>query len=155
MTAASERTILDRIALIQRGMTGITKAFDDVPRKIEDMELPAFVNFVSAAPITGQRKAADQYQMLATIEMRLHVKKAAQGTEYEAQRLLIPFVALVQNEFFSRQRLQSGDIGLTGVIDTLITTTLSNQLLTYADHQYIGAIFNLQVAYSRIIKQKP
>lgn len=151
---ANERNILDRIALIQRNLSGITKAFDDVPRNLEINELPAFVNFVSASAIVGQRRAADQYQMALTIEMRLHVKRFSSGTEYEAQRLLIPLVTSVQDEFFARQRLQYNDAGLADVNDTLLTTTLHNQLLTYADHQYIGAIFNLQIVYTRIVVTK-
>jgi hypothetical protein len=149
---ASDRLILERIAAIQRTVVGVQKAFDDVPRNLNDGDLPAFVNIFSERPSTNQRFEAGRLRKITVFEMNLYVKKASQGFEFEAQQLTIPFIELVENAFFSRRMLQLNDEGLGGVENAEINGVRVGALM-YNNALHTGATFYLEVVYTRVIRQ--
>lgn len=151
---SDDRQVFDRLAMIQRLITGIQKAFGDAPRTIEDLELPAFVNIFGERVSANQRIAAGRLRKVAYYEMNLYVKKAAQGIEYESQRLAIPLIKLVEDEFFARRVLQlDDDQGLGGVEEANILGTKAGTL-AYNNTLYTGATFYLEVAYTRAVPQR-
>lgn len=151
---SDDRVVFDRLAVIQRLISGITTAFQDAPRNLEDVELPAFVNIYGDRVSVNQRINAGRLRKAAYYEMNLHVKKAAQGIEYESQRLAIPLVKLVEDEFFARRVLQlADDQGLAGVENVEITGVKVGTLL-YDNVLYTGATFYLEVVYTRVIPQR-
>lgn len=150
---SDDRQVLDRIAAIQNLITGI-KAFADIPHDLKDGELPAFVNIYSDRPSNNQRANAGRLRKAAFYEMNLHVKKGSQGFEYEGQQLLVPFVKLVEDEFFSRRVLQlDDDQGLGGVESAEIFGVKAGSLL-YNNILYTGATFYLEVVYTRVVPQR-
>lgn len=151
---SDDRAVLDRVAAIERLVTGIVKAFDDAPRKLEDIELPAFVNGLSSQTSNNQRIDSGRLRKVAYYELNLYIKKSVQGVEFEPQRLTIPFIKLVEDEFFRRRVLQlDDDYGLGGVEEANITGTRTGTLL-YNNVLYDGATFFLEVVYTRAIPQR-
>lgn len=151
---SDDRSILDRVAVIERAINGIVTAFDDAPRKLEDIELPAFVNGVAERPSVNVRVNAGRLRKVSYYELNLYVKKAVQGIEFEPQRLTIPFIKLVENEFFARRVLQlDTDEGLGGVENVEILGTRTG-VLAYNNVMYDGVTFFLEVAYTRAVPQR-
>lgn len=152
-----EVAIIERVAAIQRQIvnpatSAVLKAEELMPRKLLDGELPVFLNVISPQS-TRQRISPDSVLKGITIEMRLYVKKAGQGVEYEAQTITQDLFEPVENAFDARPRLELNDAGLTGVQFALITQTTQNAFLPYSGANYIGLIFNLQVSFVRVTRQ--
>jgi hypothetical protein len=151
---SDDRAVLDRVAVIERIVSGVTTAFDDAPRKLEDSELPAFVNGLSTQTSNNQRIDSGRLRRVAYYELNLYVKKSVQGVEFEPQRLTIPYIKLVEDEFFRRRVLQlDDDFGLGGVEEANITGTRTGTLL-YNNTLYDGITFFLEVVYTRAVSQR-
>jgi hypothetical protein len=152
-----ETDIIERVVDIQQLIvnpytSAVLSAKEKMPKNILDGELPLFLN-VLGTQSPRQRVAPDSALKQITLEMRLYVKAAGQGVEAEAQTLTEQLIEPVENAFDARPRLELNDAGLTDVQFAFITQTTQNAFLPYAGKNYIGIIFNLQVAFVRVTRQ--
>lgn len=153
-----ETGIIARVASIQRLIvnpynSAVLNAKEKLPENILDGELPLFLNVVSPQPSPRQRIASDSTIKVIVLEMRLFVKKAGQGFEYDAQTLTELLISPVENAFDARPRLELNDAGLVDVQSAFIVSTIQNAFLPYGGKNYVGLIFNLQAAFVRVTRQ--
>jgi hypothetical protein len=153
-----ETDIIERVVDIQQLIvnpytSAVLNAKEQLPESILDGWLPLFLNIVSPSPSPRQKRGADGAAKTIILEMRLFVKKAGQGFEYEAQTLTEQLIEPVENAFDARPRLELNDAGLVDVDNAFIVSTIQNAFLPYGGKNYVGLTFNLQVTFTRVTRQ--
>lgn len=102
-----------RIALLQRSITGIKVAYEQLPKGIlNSVDLPLFMNFVRDATYDQDSIGSDDVQVTRTYLMWLMVKPVAEGEEGEGEALVEPYIENVSNYFLARPTLKN----LAGIV---------------------------------------
>lgn len=146
----SVQTTTLRLAAMCREIEGVRTAFDNIPRVLQDAELPAFVIYPGRAALvdadlTGEGDLIEQ----RTYTMTLYLIKAAYGTEYQAQTSIVPFFDRVRDYFMARPGLEYGADPASNprVFDTAWRGDNGFDVLRYplSGTPYAAIEFNLQV----------
>ena len=95
-----------RIVALCGDIEGVTTAFDNIPRALLDVELPAFVVFPGAATYNINVDGNDIVVETRTYRLILFVASAALGTESAAQLAVDPFFDRVRDHFMARPGLE-------------------------------------------------
>ena len=102
----SESTTRLRIANMWQGITGVVTHYYQIPRALQDAELPGVVIFPGAA--TSDREILGEEMVLDTrvYEMVLYLSKAQFGTEGQLEVQADPFFDQVRDYFLARPGLE-------------------------------------------------
>ena len=102
----SESTTRLRIANMWQGITGVVTHYYQIPRALQDAELPGVVIFPGAA--TYDREILGEEMVLDTrvYEMVLYLSKAQFGTEGQLEVQADPFFDQVRDYFLARPGLE-------------------------------------------------
>lgn len=111
MTEAIQRA---RIAAMCGAINGVQTAFTNIPRELQDAQLPAFVVF--PGPATYDRDTLGESMLLIVREYNLilYVNNAQFGTEGQTQIEVDPFFDAVWTYFAARPGLELDSEGPTG-----------------------------------------
>lgn len=141
----SLKTILERIAAIERTVTGIT-AFDAIPRQIERAAFPLMINYPKAS--VRAHIANDIVAETRTFELYLLYAPALQGTEFQQYEayLTSSLIDSIAEAFHARRTLALNDNGIVeravlegdGGIVPIAYPTAESPI-------YMGTIFRLLV----------
>lgn len=134
-----------RLADIQKMVTGVKRAYVYAPQALADSDLPAFCTFVGSAAMNalGETLAEETRTWL----MRLYVKPILQGIDGEAEKAVEPFLASVRNTFLSHPLLGKGtkDSVLPYIEKAAWLGDSGIQVLGYAGQNYLGVEFRLAI----------
>lgn len=108
MTVEETRALL---AAHYRRISGITKVFDALPKKIERTELPCVLIRVASADFAqatqdGYEVSDQHYVERRQYRAQLFVRDLAEGTEGQTEEEMIPFLDSVSVYFMDRPGLQ-------------------------------------------------
>ena len=109
-----------RLAALQAQITGVTKAFENVPRGILEVELPAFITLVGRAAYNQVQLGELVLMETRIYTQRLFIKTASLGIEGEAEDETTVFFDRVVDFFKDRPQLQL-DANSTVVYSAQIT----------------------------------
>jgi hypothetical protein len=98
-----------RLAALQAQITGVTKVFENIPRAVLELELPAFMTLVGRATYAKVQMGELVLVETRVYTMRLLIKKATLGIEGEAEDETTVFFDRVSDFFFDRPQLQLTD----------------------------------------------
>lgn len=106
----SVQTVTQRLAAMCREIDGVNKVFDNIPRALQDADLPAFVIYpgrgvIANVSITGENDLLEQ----RTYTLTLYLMQATLGSTYQAQIAIVPFFDRVRDYFMARPGLETGD----------------------------------------------
>jgi len=105
---ADVEEIRERLAMIQRTIEGVKRAYEYAPQSLPPSDLPAFVNFVGPSMENWQALGSNYDQEGRTFIMRLFVKGVQQGVDGEAEKACEPFLERVRDAFSGRPGLGLG-----------------------------------------------
>lgn len=100
----SVETICTRLAANYAEITGVKKAYAQIPRVLQNAELPAVVIFPSAAQT--EREGADMSDETRTYVAFLAIAEALLGTETQGQINTAPYFDRVKTYFMGRGGLE-------------------------------------------------
>ena len=99
-------TIKDRLKLLQQGITGVKRAYAQLPKGVvNSADLPLFMNFVRPSKYDTEGLGSDDIQSAREYLMWLLVKPVAEGEEGEGESLVEPWIDKVTSYFFARPSL--------------------------------------------------
>ena len=137
----SVETVKARLATIQAGITGVRRAYAEVPNSITAADMPLFVTLTGPANHDWQALGSDQDKEQRTYRMRLFVMPLGQGYPGEGENAAEPFFTRVRDTFSARPGLE----GLTGVQSATLIGDSGLVVLDFQEQQYWGIEFELQV----------
>lgn len=136
-------TVSVRLAAMCANITGITKAFARIPRKLEDAELPAAVVFPGQA--TYERAGGDVRRVTRDYQIAVYVLKGLQGGETQGQEAVEPFFERVLDYFEARPGLELNGAALA-VLDAQLVSDGGVQAIGFGEtEQFIGTTFTIRV----------
>jgi hypothetical protein len=138
----SVATVKAQLATLQEQIAGVNRAYVQGPLSLPATDLPAFVNYTSAATHEWRVLGAETDRETRQYLMRLYVCTAQDGIEGEAERRCEPFFASVRNFFAAH--LSLGQLRFVEIA-TLLGDSGVRGDLAYAGEQFIGIEFRLQV----------
>lgn len=110
----SESTVRKRIANMWNGITGVQTHYYQIPRKLNDAELPGVVIFPGAATYDNTDALGEQMVLDTRIyEMVLYLAKAQFDTEGQLEIDADPFFDQVRDYFLARPGLELDAQGTT------------------------------------------
>lgn len=148
---ADVEEIRERLAMIQRTIEGVKRAYEYAPQSLPPSDLPAFVNFVGPSMENWQALGSNYDQEGRTFIMRLFVKGVQQGVDGEAEKACEPFLERVRDAFSGRPGLglghSSGSAGrpLDGVMGAYLAGDSGISPMLYAGEEFLGTEFRLHV----------
>jgi hypothetical protein len=137
--------IRQRLADIQKTITGVKRVYVWAPQSLADSDLPVFCTFAGTATVnTLSETLAEETR---TWLMRVYVKPILQGIDGEAEKLVEPFLANVRNVFLSHPLLGKGakDSVLPWIEKATWLGDNGIQVLSYAGQNYLGVEFRLAI----------
>jgi hypothetical protein len=120
----SESTTRKRIVNVWHGVTGVKKYFYQIPRVLQDAELPALVVFPGRAVYDAQWGGEQMVKETREFLMVLYLAKAGYGTEGQLEIQADPFFDQVRDFFLARPGLELDSEGAAqseSVYDSAIT----------------------------------
>lgn len=102
----SERTTRQRIANMWNSITGVKTAYLQIPRALQDAELPGAVIFPGAALYDTDTLGDQMVDVIRVYEMILYIERAAFGTEGQGQLDADTFFDQVSTFFLARPGLE-------------------------------------------------
>jgi len=97
----SVATVKERLAVIQRQVPGVARAYAHAPGVLPPGDLPAFLNFTGPAVQDWLTLGASYGSESRTYIMRLFVAPLGQGIDGEIERKCEPFFESVRDTFAS------------------------------------------------------
>ena len=99
-------TVRARLASLQESITGINKAYVQLPKGIlNSVDMPLFMNFVRNSNNDDTILGSGTARITRTYLMWLMVKPVAEGEQGEGESLVEPFIQNVSQFFISRPTL--------------------------------------------------
>ncbi len=137
--------VRERLAEIQRTVTGVKRAYAWAPQALPDGDLPLFCTFTG--PATVALLSETLLEETRTWLMRLYVKNVQAGIDGEAEKMVDEFLLSVRDAFLSHPLLGNGvlDAALPFVKRAAWMGDNGIQVLTYAGQPYLGAEFRLNL----------
>lgn len=140
------------ITVAWNGGTVTINAFADIPRVIQDAELPCMVILPGAATYDKADTGDTNFVEDRTYQLFVLIQNGLLGTESQAQISLDPFFDTVRDYFMARPGLELDSAQPTDdnlVYDAQIVRDAGFELIPYPGgantKQYIGIVFDLQV----------
>lgn len=137
--------VRNRLAEIQRGVTGVKRAYAFAPQSLPESDLPLFCTFTGPATIAplGETLIEETRAWL----MRLYVKPVQAGYDGEAEKAVDEFLLSVRAAFLSHPLLGNGtkDSALSFVERAVWMGDSGIQVLPYAGQNYLGVEFRLNI----------
>lgn len=153
-----DNTIIERLSAIQRtipwtrnSVSGFVTAYSDEPKSLPGTDLPAFINYNAPSSTSYSKANPGTVRIQTSYEMRLHVARIDKGVTGELESNIKTLVPLVEEAFFTRQRLQLDDAGI--VAEALIQSVDKVAAMQFAGINYGGAVFTIQVSYLKPFAQ--
>ena len=153
MTIDTISEVRTRLAALQTNISGVTKAFTHIPQRIEDHELPCFVNRVGEGQYNVQQLGEAIVVDTRLYNMQLYVTEALSGlSEAAAEEAALAFVDPVTRYFLERPQLQlagNAEVVYRAVLesDTGVVVGIpypSGTSKTYAACQFSLRVFTLR-----------
>jgi hypothetical protein len=137
--------VRERLAEIQRTVTGVKRAYAWAPQSLPDSDLPLFCTFTGPATVT--MLAETLLEETRTWLMRLYVKNVQAGVDGEAEKAVDEFLLSVRAAFLAHPLLGNGNKDSTLAFVERAAWMGDNgiQVLTYAGQPYLGAEFRLNL----------
>jgi hypothetical protein len=137
--------IRERLADIQKMVSGVKRAYVWAPQSLADSDLPAFCTFAGPAVITPISEML--VEETRTWLMRLYVKPVLQGIDGEAEKAVEPYLTSVRNVFLSHPLLGKGtkDSTLNWLEKAVWLGDSGIQVLGFAGQNYLGIEFRLSL----------
>ena len=137
--------IRERLADIQKTVSGVKRAYVLAPQSLADSDLPAFCTFAGPAVITPIAETI--VEETRTWLMRLYVRPVLQGIDGEAEKEVEPYLTSVRNVFLSHPLLGKGtkDSVLSWVEKAAWLGDSGIQILSFAGQNYLGIEFRLSL----------
>lgn len=149
MTTSATMT---RIAAVAGEITGIKKAYNKIPMRIQDAELPAIVPMPSQSRYDYTTHGEEVVEKPRRWLVYLYFQRARFGTEGEYQDDTTDMIDTVANHFIARPglTLASGAASQDKVYDSRVVGDSGFQLLAYPPNaqfapEYIGSVIELEV----------
>jgi hypothetical protein len=142
----SVSAVKERLAVIQRQVSGVARAFAHAPASLPPGDLPAFLNFTAAGTPDWSALGARYGQENRLYIMRLFVAPLGQGIDGEKERLCEPFLESVRDTFAGAPGfgLDSLDSQLPWVEAVFLGDQGVSKLIHGGD-EFIGIEFRAQV----------
>lgn len=102
----SVTTTLTRIAAMCRLISGIRTAFDNIPRTLDDSELPAIVIYPGAVVYDTDSQGDEIVVMSRRYTITLYLDRAGFGSEAQNQTAIVPFFEGIADYFLARPGLE-------------------------------------------------
>jgi hypothetical protein len=147
MSFTEFQDIRERLAAMQRNITGITKAFDLIPRTVQPTELPCFINLVGASNYDLQTYGRQMVKDNRQYRMLLLVKETGDDIESGAEEACYIFLDRVRDYFLARPGLELTGENPPGLaaVDALLLGDSGVQRITYAAKAYAGVEFRILI----------
>lgn len=145
----SVQTTRARLAAMYALVTGITKAFPDIPRVVQDAELPAVVIWPGEATYDTDSGGDNDVLETRTYQAFLLVQNLQLGTENQAQIAVDPFIDRIRDYFLARPGLE-----LTGASPPQMVVDNATLLRDsgYIVQNYGGVDYGAVIFYHQIIE---
>ena len=132
-------TVIPRLQTLLGGVSGVVRAFDQLPGKLNAADLPAWVVVPQAAEFTTI--AREVIQERRDYALLLYVLPLGAGMFGDGHNAARPFFDRTRALFASNVRL--GD--LDGITQADLVADSGVAPLVYGEHQYVGIEFTLRV----------
>lgn len=149
----SVQTTRARLAAMYALVTGVTKAFPDIPRAVQDAELPAVVIWPGEATYDTDGMGDNEVLETRIYQGIVLVQNVQLGTENQGQIVLDPFIDRIADYFLGRPGLE-----LTGasppqvVVDEAKVPRDSGHIIqNYGGVDYHAVIFYHEIKEVRVV----
>ena len=132
-------TVIPRLQTLLGGVSGVVRAFDQLPGKLNAADLPAFIVVPGAAEFTTIGRAVIQERR--EYALILYVKPLGADSFGVAHNDARPFFARVRALFAGKIRLNN----LDGITQADLVADSGVAPLVYGESQYVGIEFTLRV----------
>lgn len=132
-------TVIPRLQTLLASVTGVVRAFDQLPGKLNAADLPAFVVVPGPAEFTTVARAVIQERR--EYALILYVKPLGADGFGVAHNDARPFFARVRALMSTNVRLND----LDGITQADLVADSGVAPLVYGEHQYVGIEFTLRV----------
>lgn len=122
-----------RLAAMGALITGVTTSFANIPRVLQDVELPALVVYPGAATYEYGPQGSDTVQETRAYDLTLYIARTAFGTETQGQVAVAPFFDRIRAYFAARPGLELDGAAepRVRVYNALLTNDSGLQVIEY------------------------